>query len=231
MVCTALVEEGGTQLLTVRFAKPSFAVEIAVPVHRARESTEPSCPWWCRESSRREARVARDASVDAPSADSRRGRLTTRRRHRVRHRAARGGCAKDAPQDTWQPAGENAQRIQDLQWPVFLIAGIVGVLVFGVLIYVVIRFRDRGQPIPKQTHGKPALEITLTVIPAVILAVIAGFTVRTVIALAKTDDTECVVNVTGQQWWWEYDYPVAGRAICGVRRRRRAARSSPAVSW
>jgi cytochrome c oxidase subunit 2 len=32
--------------------------------------------------------------------------------------------------------------------------------------------------------------------------------VRTVFDLAKTDDTEMVINVTGQQWWWEYDYPV-----------------------
>jgi cytochrome c oxidase subunit 2 len=126
------------------------------------------------------------------------------------------GCADDAPQDTWQPAGENAQRIHDLQWPVFLTAGIIGVLVTVVLIVVVIRFRDRGQPIPEQTHGKPALEITLTAIPAVIMAVIAGFTVPAVMALADTDDTECVVNVTGQQWWWEYDYPIdANGDICG----------------
>ena len=38
------------------------------------------------------------------------------------------------------------------------------------------------------------------------------FTVSTVFALAKTDDTQCIVNVTGQQWWWECDYP-AGK--CG----------------
>jgi cytochrome c oxidase subunit II len=127
------------------------------------------------------------------------------------------GCAEDAPQDTWQPAGENAQRIHDLQWPVFLTAGIVGVLVIVVLISVFIRFRDRGQPIPEQIHGKPALEITLTAIPAVIMAVIAGFTVPAVMALADTDDTECVVNLTGQQWWWEYDYPVSeDGTICGV---------------
>ena len=127
------------------------------------------------------------------------------------------GCAEDAPQDTWKPAGENAQRIHDLQWPVFLTAGIVGVLVIVVLIYVFVRFRDRGQPIPEQIHGRPALEITLTAIPAVIMAVIAGFTVPAVMALAESDDTECVVNVTGQQWWWEYDYPVSeDGTICGV---------------
>ena len=37
--------------------------------------------------------------------------------------AVLAGCADEAPQDTWQPAGDNAQKIQDLQWPVFAIAG------------------------------------------------------------------------------------------------------------
>jgi cytochrome c oxidase subunit 2 len=118
------------------------------------------------------------------------------------------GCASDAPQDTWQPAGPNAQDIHNLQWPVFLIAGVVGLLVFAVLGYILWRYRDRGQPVPEQTHGRPALEIVLTIIPALILIGVAIPTVGTIIALAETDDTECVVNVTGQQWWWEVDYPV-----------------------
>jgi cytochrome c oxidase subunit 2 len=126
------------------------------------------------------------------------------------------GCAQDAPQDTWKPAGENAQNIQDLQWWVFLIAGIVGVLVFAAVIYVVIRFKDRGQPIPKQSHGNPIIEYTFIAIPAVLLAIIGGFTINTLFELNKTSDTQCEINVTGQQWWWEYDYPVsADGSICG----------------
>ncbi len=117
------------------------------------------------------------------------------------------GCAKDAPQDTWQPAGENAQKIQNLQWPVFLIAGIVFLLVAAAVGWCVFRYRDRGQPIPKQTHGRPALEIGLTILPALILIGIAVPTVGTLMALSKTSDTQCFVNVTGQQWWWEMDYP------------------------
>jgi cytochrome c oxidase subunit 2 len=117
------------------------------------------------------------------------------------------GCAKDAPQDTWQPAGPNAQKIDNLQQPVFIIAGVVGVIVFATIGFCVVKFRDRGQDMPEQTHGKPALEIMLTIIPAVILLFVGVFTVSTVFALAKTSDTECIVNVTGQQWWWEYDYP------------------------
>jgi cytochrome c oxidase subunit 2 len=118
------------------------------------------------------------------------------------------GCAKEAPQDTWAPAGPNAQIIDDLQKPVFAVAGIVGLIVFAAIAFALVKFRDRGQPIPEQTHGKPVLEITLTIIPALILTVIGVFTFRTVFDLAKTDDTEMIINVTGQQWWWEYDYPV-----------------------
>lgn len=117
------------------------------------------------------------------------------------------GCAEDAPQDTWDPAGDNAQKIHDLQWPVFAIAGLVGVIVFAAVGYIAFRYKDRGQPIPEQTHGKPALEIGLTILPALILIGVSIPTVGTLMALNDYDDTECVVNVTGQQWWWEFDYP------------------------
>lgn len=120
---------------------------------------------------------------------------------------AAAGCASDAPQDTWQPAGENAEKIHNLQWPVFAIAGAVLVLVAAAIGWAVFRYRDRGQPIPKQTHGRPVLEIGMTILPAIILIGIAIPTVGTLFALARTDDTECVVNVTGNQWWWEMDYP------------------------
>lgn len=118
------------------------------------------------------------------------------------------GCAKDAPQDTWQPAGDNARKIQNLSWPVFAIAGVVFLIVLGAVGWCIFRYRDHGQPIPKQTHGRPALEIGLTILPALILIGVAIPTVGTLMALAKTDDTQCVVNVTGQQWWWEIDYPI-----------------------
>jgi cytochrome c oxidase subunit II len=122
--------------------------------------------------------------------------------------ALAAGCATDAPQDTWDPAGPNAQMIHDLQWPVFAIAGVVGVIVLAVVAFAVFKFRDRGQPIPEQTHGKPALEISLTILPALILIGVAIPTVSVLMDLNETADTECVINVTGQQWWWEVDYPV-----------------------
>lgn len=129
---------------------------------------------------------------------------------------ALSACATDAPQDTWKPEGQYAQDIQDLQWWVFAIAGVVGVIVFVMVLLIVFKFRDRGQPIPEQTHGKAWLEYIFIAIPAVLLIVIALPTVALVIDLNDTDNPDCVINVTGQQWWWEYDYPIdADGNICG----------------
>ncbi len=125
------------------------------------------------------------------------------------------GCAQDAPQDTWDPAGSNAQEIQDLQWWIFALAGIIGVIVMVVIAWVVFRYKDRGQAIPEQSHGNPKLEIGLTILPALILIGISVPTVGTLMALNETNDTECIVNVTGQQWWWEYDYPVQDGCLPG----------------
>lgn len=118
------------------------------------------------------------------------------------------GCAQNAPQDTFQPDGPNAQKIQNLNNLVFPIAGVVAVLVLSLAFYIFWRYKDRGQAIPSQAHGKPYVEITLTIIPALILSVVGVFTFRTIFELAETQDTEIIINVTGQQWWWEYDYPV-----------------------
>ena len=84
---------------------------------------------------------------------------TTLHRMRIVALAAVGGavlasCASDAPQDTWQPAGSEAQKIHDLQWPIFMIAGIVGVIVMVAVAYCVVKFRDRGQPIPEQSQSR-----------------------------------------------------------------------------
>jgi cytochrome c oxidase subunit II len=131
---------------------------------------------------------------------------------------ALSACASNAPQDTWKPEGQYAQDIQDLQWWIFLIAGIVGVIVFGVVLFVVIKFRDRGQPIPEQSHGKALLEYAFIAGPAVLLAVIAVPTVSLVLDLNDTDNADCVITVTGQQWWWEYDYPIDAEGnICGFK--------------
>ncbi len=120
------------------------------------------------------------------------------------------GCAKDAPQDYLQPKGDPAKKINTLNKLVFPMAGVVGVLVIVLVGVTVWKYRDRGQAIPHQGHGNSVIEIGGIAFSAVILAVIAVPTFSTIFDLAETDDCTMTINVTGQQWWWEYAYPVQG---------------------
>jgi cytochrome c oxidase subunit 2 len=103
------------------------------------------------------------------------------------------GCAEHAPQDTFAPEGQNARDIDTLSRAVFSIAGIVGLITFSAIGYAIWKYRDRGQPIPEQTHGKPALEIGLTILPALIVIGVAFPRVGTFMALSETDDSVCMV--------------------------------------
>jgi cytochrome c oxidase subunit 2 len=136
--------------------------------------------------------------------------MSTSVRWRVSVAAAAGlalsSCATNAPQDTFQPKGDNARKIDDLQRPVFYVAGAMGVVVLAAIVYIIVKFRDRGQALPKQEHGKTAIEYGAIAVSALILAFVAVFTVPVIYDLADADDATCTINVTGQQWWWEYDY-------------------------
>ena len=87
---------------------------------------------------------------------------------------------------------------------------IVFVFVEAILIYALIRFRRRrGVPRqPEHVHGNTTLEILWTIIPAVILVVIAIPTVRTIFRTGSAARADALqVEVIGHQWWWEFRYP------------------------
>jgi cytochrome c oxidase subunit 2 len=113
------------------------------------------------------------------------------------------------PQSVNQPAGDNMQDIWNLFVPIFWASVVVFVIVQGVLIYAVIHFRRRpNQPAPHPTHGNTKLEIAWTIMPALVLAVIAVPTLTTIANFAKRPGPGTLtVQVVGHQWWWEFDYP------------------------
>src|SRR5262245_14603548 len=88
------------------------------------------------------------------------------------------GCASavglDGPDTTINPAGEPGQRIVDLMVPIFWMGLGVFVVVEGLLLYTVIRFRRRPNAgIPSQIHGNTRIEVAWTIAPALIAVVIA----------------------------------------------------------
>ena len=121
-------------------------------------------------------------------------------------------CNEAHPNTTLVPHSDLGREI-DFLWDRLLLLGtIVFILVEGVLIYVVFRYRRReNQGTPPQTHGSTKLEIAWTLIPAVILVFIAVPTVRTIfITQAQAAPGSLNIEVTGHQWWWEFKYPEYG---------------------
>jgi cytochrome c oxidase subunit II len=121
-------------------------------------------------------------------------------------------CASNAPQDSLKPHGTVARKEYHLYLFVFFIATAVFALVLALLIATVIRHRHRpGRPDPIQVHGNTKLEIGWTVIPALLLVVVAFPTVFTIFDLAKEPTKNVLpVEVYGHMWWWEYRYPTLG---------------------
>jgi len=119
--------------------------------------------------------------------------------------------AQGFPQTTLEPKSAIAGEINDLLNNIVVWVVVIFVLVEGALVVTVMRFRRRaGGPAPKPIHGNTALEVTWTLIPAIILAFIAVPTVKTIFRVADVPKNALEVRVTGHQWWWEFNYPQLG---------------------
>lgn len=117
----------------------------------------------------------------------------------------------EAPQTTFVPQGSGADEVLKLFKPVFWVAVGVFVIVEGLLIFSVIRYRRKPQDgIPLQIHGNTPIEIAWTVLPAIIVVGIATLTFRTQAILAQPEPNPLRIEVIGHQWWWEFRYPELG---------------------
>ena len=119
-------------------------------------------------------------------------------------------CTPSHPQSTFDTAGPVAEKQKIMFYIIFWAAVFVFVVVEGILLYAVIRFRRRPgrAEMPAQTHGNTPLEIAWTIAPAIVLAVIAVPTIIYIFQIAESPDAGALeVNVTGHQWWWEFEYP------------------------
>jgi cytochrome c oxidase subunit 2 len=126
---------------------------------------------------------------------------------------ALAGCSADKyPNTIFEPTTEFNREVLSIFHSLFFWSALVFVLVEAALVYVIWRYRRReGTPEPKHVHGNTTLEITWTLIPAIILIVIAVPTVRAIFRTqAKPVPNALQVQVIGHQWWWEFRYPQYG---------------------
>jgi cytochrome c oxidase subunit 2 len=126
------------------------------------------------------------------------------------------GCAGDRL-GPLEPATQQGQRIAGL-WDIFVwIAAAIGILVWGLIGWSIIRYRRKdAEGLPRQTRYNVPLEIIYTTIPILIGVGLFFFTkgvINDVDALSESPDL--VVEVTGFQWSWQFTYPEQGIVVTG----------------
>jgi cytochrome c oxidase subunit 2 len=118
-------------------------------------------------------------------------------------------CSQNHPDSIFH-SRTDFNRDVDVLFRILIWAGIaVFIFVEAVLVIALVRYRQRpGMPEPEHVHGNTALEIAWTVIPALVLIVIAIPTVRSIFRTqAPANPYSLLVEVIGHLWWWEFRYP------------------------
>jgi len=123
------------------------------------------------------------------------------------------GCDFANPRTTISPQTAYGRSIQDVYVQIFWWTAAIFVVVESILIYAILKYRAKGEihEKPEQVHGNTQLEVAWTIVPAVILVFIAVPTIRTIFAIAAEAPPNALhINVTGKQWFWNFEYPEYG---------------------
>src|SRR6201982_3967371 len=129
-------------------------------------------------------------------------------------------CVASSPGDTpvpsiFDPHSTPAESIRHLSHFVLGITGLIFLVVFGLLSYVVVKFRRRladAEREPAQVYGSTQIELAWTIIPILIVVVLFLATARVIHAIQDAAKPAEAVEVTaiGHQFWWEFRYPKLG---------------------
>jgi len=117
-------------------------------------------------------------------------------------------CDQNTP-SIINPKGPVADKESGLFWFILVVATIVFVAVEGVLIYSIVRFRERpNSPDPRQIHGNNTIELIWTIAPSLFLFAVLIGTIYTMFNLThiQGQGRTLEIKVVAHQWWWEFDY-------------------------
>ena len=100
-----------------------------------------------------------------------------------------------------------SRKVYSLHMLIFWVCVIIGIVVFGVMIWSLVKFRKSQNAVADTTMvHNTKVEIVWTVIPVAILIAMAVPAANTLVELDDTRNTELTIKVTGYQWGWQYDY-------------------------
>jgi cytochrome c oxidase subunit 2 len=101
------------------------------------------------------------------------------------------------------------ERITDFHNFLLVLITCIAAFVLLLLLYIMVRFNARANPTPSKTTHNTLLEVVWTVVPVVILVVIAVPSFRLLFLQLNIPPADITVKATGKQWYWTYSYPDA----------------------
>jgi len=120
-----------------------------------------------------------------------------------------------SPTNIFDPAATPAKSIFSLSMLVLSVTLVIFIVVAGLLVYALVRFRHRSTDSdrePAQVYGSNQIELSWTVIPILIVVMLFLSTTRVILQTEASPKPAEAINVTviGHQYWWEYSYPKQG---------------------
>ena len=116
------------------------------------------------------------------------------------------GAQADMPLNMTQGVTEISGKVYHLHMIILYICCAIGLVVFGVMIYAMINHRKSKGAVASQFHESTKVEIAWTLIPFLILILMAIPATKTLIAMEDPSDADLTVKITGSQWKWHYSY-------------------------
>ena len=99
-----------------------------------------------------------------------------------------------------------SNEVYDLHMLIFYICCAIAVVVFGAMFYSMYHHRKSKGAVAANFHESTKVEVIWTVIPIIILVLMAIPATRTLVAMEDTSQSDLTIKVTGSQWKWHYSY-------------------------
>jgi cytochrome c oxidase subunit II len=109
-----------------------------------------------------------------------------------------------------QPAASPVmERIEDFHTLLLWIIIAITVFVGALMLWIIVRYNKRANPVPSKTHHNTLLEVAWTIIPVIILVIIAIPSFKLLYYEAEIPKPDVTIKVIGKQWFWTYQYPAS----------------------
>ncbi len=124
--------------------------------------------------------------------------------------AAGAGQPRDWQMGMQPAASTTMERVTDFHNLLLVVTTLIAVFVLLLLLYVMYRFSERRNPTPSKTTHNTLVEVLWTVVPVIVLVIIAIPSFKLLYYADRVEDADMTIKAIGHQWYWSYEYPDHG---------------------